>query len=115
VVRRELLVRLQSVLRLDQGEIIGNFSVPSGLNDCPSCATFCGGFNEIASIEIFTAQCDEQFAGLKRARISADLLNDNHTVYGRKTTAGKLRNLRERKTNHCKMSDPQRLRPINIK
>ena len=73
VIGREILVRLQRVACANKREILRNFPVPIRVNDRASRTACCDGFDEIVSIEIFTAQRDEQFAGLNRSRIGADL------------------------------------------
>ena len=82
VIGGELLVRLQGVLCANEREILWHVSFPIGINDRTGCASYCRSFYEIVSIEIFAPQRDEQFAALNRARIRADLIDDNSSVAG---------------------------------
>ena len=59
VVASELLVRVQSIFRSNEREVLWNLPVPVRLYDRPCGTRFRGGFNEIVSVKVFAAQSDE--------------------------------------------------------
>ena len=95
-----MLVRHQRVFYTNEREILRHLSFPIGIDDRASRAGRCDGFYEIVPVEIFAAQCDEQFAALNCARIRADLVDQSGFVAGRKRASGELCDLTESKRVH---------------
>jgi len=50
VIRREFLVRFQSIFCADEREILPDFPAPIGVDDCSGCTSVCDRLNEIVPI-----------------------------------------------------------------
>jgi hypothetical protein len=74
------LVGLQRVGRPQKCEIVRNISIPVRVNDRACAARFCKLFDKIVSVEIFSAQCDEQFTRFNRTRVGANLVDYDSPV-----------------------------------
>src|ERR1700736_6065285 len=61
VIRGQILIREQSVLRPNDRELGWNFSSPLKIDDRAGGPGFSGRFDKLVAVEIFTSQGDEKF------------------------------------------------------
>src|SRR4029077_12659240 len=82
VIGCQRLVCLQRISRPEKNEIVRNIARPVAINQRACGASFCTGFDEIMTVKIIAAQCDEQFTPLNRAGIGVRFVDYDSPVTG---------------------------------
>src|SRR5438270_12154561 len=93
IIRGQIVIGEQGVVRSNDRELGGNLSVPLKIDNRPGGPGFSGRFDKFVAVEILTSQGSEKVPVLNSSRIRAGSFDQNLPIVLFEFGAGKLSDL----------------------